>query len=146
MSSCTGGLEGRALAGVYRDKAFEYRERAREKAEEASASIFEAVNGSSLKDLFEQRRDGALHSKKEDLGTLVLDLHGQTVAQAEVVLNEAIHLAYVFKVNKFVLITGMGNHSKKNQSKLMPAIRRLLTTGGYTFTQGDGNFVVRDLV
>ena len=87
-----GGLEGRAVAGFYRNKAFDLREVIKRKEEDLSQHVFTIVNKASIETLFFDR------DKIDHVHVPVLDLHGQTCRQAIYICELAIDAAIKYKV------------------------------------------------
>ncbi|KAK6333320.1 hypothetical protein TWF718_011137 [Orbilia javanica] len=78
-----------------------------------------------------------------------LDLHGVTVQQALKIVNERVTSWWVKTnsnddraVTPFNIITGIGTHSKGGQSRLGPAVSKMLIKGNWKIEVRPGNIVV----
>lgn len=72
-----------------------------------------------------------------------VDLHGTTVAEAEVIVLELLEGHGSAKSNgPLKIITGRGSHSVGGQSVLKPALRKKLVAEGYTVRGWDAGLVV----
>ena len=57
-----------------------------------------------------------IHIQKNKIKTKTLDLHGYTLDDANKIVSEFIKKAYLEKVNKLMIITGKGIHSKNENN------------------------------
>ena len=57
-----------------------------------------------------------IHIQKNKIKTKTLDLHGYTLDDANKIVSEFIKKAYLEKVNKLMVITGKGIHSKNENN------------------------------
>ena len=57
-----------------------------------------------------------IHIQKNKIKTKTLDLHGYTLDDANKIVSEFIKKAYLEKVNKLIVITGKGIHSKNENN------------------------------
>lgn len=95
--------------------------------------------------LHRQAAERILHEQNPQLATaLVLDLHYLTVVEACAVTTAFLHQhAAVGRSGRVEIITGRGNHSADNRSRLMPAVWALLGRERFYFVfDGVGTFTV----
>ena len=62
-----------------------------------------------------QNKD-TIYSKKNNLKTRSIDLHGYTLDEANKAIKEFIYKSYEEKVNKLIVITGKGLHSDNEKN------------------------------
>ncbi|CAG8434105.1 4728_t:CDS:2 [Ambispora gerdemannii] len=82
---------------------------------------------------------------------VLLDLHGLTVAEAVLVVNEGLAQWYSKGMNQrshtpmkpLKIVTGLGNHSPNGVAKLPPAIAQMLARDKWDVVRHQGYFLVR---
>ncbi|CAK5267454.1 unnamed protein product [Mycena citricolor] len=110
-------------AGYYAERAREFGEMARRDSLDAARMIV----------------DSSRHQRGGDM----LDLHGVTVSEAVIIVNEVLSEGSWGADSPLKIITGRGAHSANSVSVLKPAVRRALEAEGWTVSSWDGGLIVR---
>ncbi|KAH6916305.1 hypothetical protein BKA70DRAFT_1255301 [Coprinopsis sp. MPI-PUGE-AT-0042] len=122
---------GRGRANVGGEVAWYFAERAREFQEMAKK---ESVNAARAMVLRKRNASGDKSS---------IDLHGTTVAEAIVIVEEILAEQPTSQARPLKIITGRGSHSVNQTSVLKPALKKRLVEDGWVVGMWEAGLVVR---
>ena len=81
------------------------------------------------------------YSKKKNYQIRSVDLHGYSLDQANKVIQEFIYQAYKDKINKLIVVTGKGLHSKNEQDPYVSKDLGILKHSVPQFIKSDKNLM-----